>query len=276
MTSYLPNSGVGLRPTHYPYLEEHQPQGVRWFEAISENYMDSQGRPRDKLLGVRRDYPLSLHGVSMSLLSPSGLNPQYLKKLKALVDQTEPFLVSDHLCWTGMPGKNLHDLLPFPFTTECLEVAARNIDQAQTVLGRPMVIENASSYMQFRGSEMTEWDFLLELTQRTGAKILLDINNVYVSAMNHGYDPYTYLNAIPPERVGQIHLAGHTDLGDFLFDTHSAPVNTSVWEMFSHYIKQAPEIPFMIEWDEEIPEFPVLEEQIAQASAIWEEHHGNG
>lgn len=266
--------GVGLRPTHFPYLETNPKLKVDWFEAVSENYMDSFGRPRIMLQKLREDYPIALHGVSMNLLNPDGLDDNYLKNLKALVDEIDPFVVSDHLCWTGIRPSNIHDLLPFPFTKEALETVVNNIDHAQNVLGRTMLIENVSTYMSFGQSEIPEWDFLNEAVKRTDANILLDVNNIYVSAINHKYDPYKYLDAIPPNLVKQIHFAGYSDMGDFLFDTHSKPVYPEVWDLFIRFIKKAPETPFMMEWDEDIPEFSVVEDEVLKAVAIWNRIHG--
>ena len=265
--------GLGLRPSHYPYLEEHKSKLVKWFEAISENYMDSYGRPRKMLHKIRQDYELALHGVSMSLASSDGLNENYLKSLKKLVDELEPMLVSDHLCFTRVGKHCLHDLYPIPYNAEMLEIVTSNVDKAQSFLGRPILLENASTYFSFAQSDCSEGEFLVNLCKKTGAKILLDINNVYVNAVNKGFNPRDFLEQIPPEIVGQIHLAGFTDTGKFYFDTHSRAVCPEVWELFSFYIKGCPEVPFMIEWDEDIPEFPELESELGKAVAIWEARH---
>ncbi len=278
--------GVGLRPTHYPHLLEKPRTGVGWFEAISENYMDSEGRPLEVLQAIRSDYPVALHGVSLSI----GLRPdpkdtggleahrrqrsRYLHNLKTLVDRIEPFLVSDHLCWTGVPGGNIHDLLPVPFTGESLEWIVEQLDLVQATLGRTFVLENASSYLTYATSTYTEWDFLVEVVRRSGCRLLLDVNNVYVSARNHGFDARTYLDAIPSEAVAQIHLAGHTDCGTHLFDTHSTRVCDEVWDLFDYVIRRLPEVPVLIEWDDDIPPFAVLEEEAAKAAAICYRHHG--
>jgi len=265
--------GVGLRSTHFPFLENKPQLKVKWFEAVSENYMDSMGRPRQILQQLRNDYPIALHGVSMNLLSSTGTSDTYLQKLRSLCEEIEPFIVSDHLCWTGIKPSNIHDLLPFPYTKESLEIVINNIDHAQNKLGRSLVVENVSTYMTFKQSEFLEWDFVLEVIKRTDAKLLLDINNIYVSAINHHFNPLTYLDSIPQRIVAQIHLAGFTDMGDFLFDTHSKPVYPEVWELFSHYIAKAPHIPFMMEWDEDVPEFPIVENEVAKAIEIWKKHH---
>lgn len=267
--------GAGLRNVHYPELERRPPKTIRWFEALSENYLDTFGRPLKVLEFIRKDFPVALHGVSLSIGTASGLNYTYLKTLKTLIDSIEPFIVSDHLCWTANnKGNNSHDLLPLPYNDETLKLIVNHVDEVQNFLKRPFVLENPSSYMSFRHSTYSEWDFMTILAERTGSKILLDINNVYVSASNHGFDPYTYLNAIPSSLVAQIHLAGFTDMGTFLFDTHSKPVFETVWKMFEHYIRTAPQIPFMIEWDDDIPNLEGLEQELDKAVAIWASCHG--
>jgi uncharacterized protein len=267
------NAGVGLRSVHYPHLEKEPPKSARWFEAVSENYMDSWGRPREFLHSLRKDFPVALHGVGMSLASSSGLDRSYLGVLADLANEIEPFIVSDHLCWTGNEQRNLHDLLPFPHTEESIDIVVNNLDQAQNVLGRPIFVENVSTYMTFASNEMMESEFITEVAKRAGTKLLLDINNIYVNATNHGFEASTFLKNIPVDLVGQIHLAGYSDMGDHLFDTHSKPVWPPVWKLFSEFIKRAPNIPFMIEWDEDIPSFPGLEAELAKAKNIWREHH---
>lgn len=263
--------GVGLRPVHFPHLLGRPKTAVRWFEAISENFMDSEGRPIAVLERIRADYPVALHGVSLSIGRAEGLRPDYLKRLKALADRIDPFLVSDHLCWTGLKKANLHDLLPLPYTKEVLRLLAARVCRVQDFLGRRLLLENVSSYLTYPESEMTEWDFLAELSRRTGCGILLDINNVYVNAKNHGFDPREYLDAIPVETVGQIHLAGHTDLGTHLFDTHSKPVCSEVWSLFARQARRLPAgIAVLIEWDEEIPPWERLEAEATKAAEVWE------
>ena len=266
--------GVGLRPTHYPHLMNRPSTGVRWFEAITENYMDSQGRPLSVLEYIRQDYPVALHGVSLSIASAEGIRPDYLRKLKELRDRIEPFIVSDHLCWTGLQSANLHDLLPVPFTDDALRTISENVDRVQTTLGTHILLENVSTYISFPCSPYTEWEFLSQVANESGCKILLDINNVYVNASNHHFDPVAYLDAIPMNCVGQIHLAGFTDMGSYLFDTHSRPVCQAVWDLYSRVIARIPEVPVLIEWDDDIPEFPRLEEEASAAADIWETHHG--
>lgn len=268
------NPGVGLRPTHYNYLEEKPDTVINWFEAISENYMDSSGRPKIMLKKIREDYPVALHGVSMNLASADPLDFNYLKRLKLLVDEIEPFHVSDHLCWTGKDARNLHDLLPFPHTNESLEHIVNKIDQVQNYLQRNILIENVSTYMTFKQTKWKEWDFLTEIAKRTDASLLLDINNIYVSAQNHKFDALEFIDNIPRNIVKQVHLAGYTDMGDFLFDTHSKPVYPEVWKLFSYFIKKNPHVPFMVEWDDDIPEFPIVENEVKKAIDIWKDHHG--
>ena len=272
--------GVGLRPPHYPHLLESPRTGVGWFEAISENYMDSQGRPRDVLDAIRRDYPVALHGVSLSIgrRPPPGdpasvelherRRSDYLSRLSRLVERIEPFLVSDHLCWTGVPDRNLHDLFPLPLDDDSLDWVTRELDRVQTALGRTFVLEHVSSYLTYRDSTYAEWEFLVELARRSGCRILFDINNVYVSARNHGYDPAVFVDAIPADIVAQIHLAGHTDLGTHLFDTHSTTVCDDVWALFRRAVVRMPDVPVLVEWDEDIPEFSVLEAEALKAEAV--------
>ncbi len=274
MLALQPNIGVGLRPTHYPYLDPRPQTSVSWFEAISENYMDTQGRPLDMLERVREDYPVALHGVSLSIASAEGLRPGYLKNLRRLVERIDPFLVSDHLCWTGMPSQNLHDLLPIPYTEEALQLIVNHVDQVQTFLQRPILLENVSTYLGLPFGDYTEWDFLKAVAHRAGCQILLDLNNLYVNACNHHFDPYVFLGEIPNHIIGQIHLAGYTDMGTHLFDTHSKPVYPQVWELFSALIARAPNLPVLLEWDADIPEFPELETEALKAAHIWTNHHG--
>ena len=265
-----PFVGVGLRPLHYPFILEHWPEEIDWFEAISENYMDTRGRPRTILRKVRERYPVALHGVSMSIASAHGVDRDYLRRLRELADEIQPFLVSDHLCWTGTPGNNLHDLLPFPYTEEFLKVVEQNVLRVQDVLGRSMVFENVSSYLSFPDSEMTEHAFLIELCQRTGCRMLLDVNNAWVNACNHAFEAEIFLDAVPQELIAQIHLAGPTDYGDFLFDTHSGEVPEKVWNLFKHLAPKLKNVPVLIEWDENIPDFPILALEASRARGLLE------
>lgn len=265
--------GVGLRPTHYPHLLEHGAGSVKWFEAISENYMDSLGRPREILHKIREDYPVALHGVSMSLGSPEGLSYEHLSRLKNLVREIDPMIVSDHLCWSKFGGHYSHDLLPVEYTRESLQGLVRNIQHAQDFLGRQILVENVSAYVQLAEPEFTEWDFLVEVARTSGCRILLDVNNVYVNAVNFAFDPKQYLEAIPPELIGQIHLAGFTDMGDYLFDTHSKPVHVDVWSLFEYKARQLVDTPVLIEWDDAIPDFARLETELQKAESLWKRAH---
>ncbi len=239
-----------------------------WFEAISENFMDSWGRPRHILEQVRQRYPVALHGVSLSIGSVDPLDERYLKHLKALVEQIEPIIVSDHLCWSGVDGKNLHDLLPLPFTEEAIRHVVSRIQQVQEFLGCRILLENVSTYVTYAHSTLPEWEFLATVAQRSGCGILLDINNVYVNAFNHQFDPYEYLRGIPSERVGQFHLAGHTPMDGYLFDTHSRPVIDAVWDLYREALRKWGAISTLIEWDEDVPPFPQLAEEAQKARAI--------
>ena len=260
--------GVGLRTEHYDHITATWPR-VDWFEAISENFMDSGGRPLHVLEQVRRRYPVALHGVSLSIGSTDPLDRGYLARLKALADRIEPAIVSDHLCWTGVEGENLHDLLPLPFTEEAIRHIAGRIEQVQEFLGRRILLENVSTYVTARHSTMPEWEFVTEIATLSGCGILLDLNNIYVNAFNHQFDPNTYLAHIPGELVGQFHLAGHTDMGTYLFDTHSRPVIEPVWALYRMALQRWGQVTTLIEWDDDIPPFPRLAEEADKARAIY-------
>ena len=260
--------GLGMRTPHYPtYLAGEAP--VDFVEVISENFMGDGGRPLHTIDRIREIYPVAMHGVSMSVGSADGLNPEYLAKLKKLAQRVQPLWVSDHLCWTGIDGFNSHDLLPLPYTEEALEIAAKNIKYAQDFLERPMLIENPSSYLTFADDAMTEWEFLSELTARTGCYLLLDINNIYVSGTNHGFDPIVYLDAIPADRVRQIHLAGHSAGRDgLLIDTHDQPVPDPVWSLYAQVIDRFGNVAVMIERDDDIPPLEDLLAELEMARTI--------
>jgi uncharacterized protein (UPF0276 family) len=232
--------------------------------------MDSAGRPLHILEEVRRRYPVALHGVSLSIGSTDLLDEGYLARLKSLADRIEPVTVSDHLCWTGVGGENLHDLLPLPFTEDVIAHLVPRIQRVQEALGRRILLENVSAYVTYRHSEMPEWEFLAAVARRSGCGILLDINNLYVNAVNHGFDPGEYLARVPGELVGQFHLAGHTDQGAYLFDTHNRPVIPNVWELYRAALTQWGPVSTMIEWDEDIPPFARLAEEAATARRISE------
>jgi len=265
--------GVGLRPSHYPHLLSQGAGSVQWFEAISENYMDSFGRPREILHKIREDFPVALHGVSMSLGSPEGLSYEHLTRLKTLVNEIDPMIVSDHLCWSKFGSHYSHDLLPVEYTEESLRGLVRNINHAQDFLGRQILIENVSAYVQSSTAEYTEWDFLVKVARSSGCKVLLDINNIYVNSVNFGFNPKTYLQAIPPELIGQIHLAGFTDMGAYLFDTHSKAVHENVWALFEYKARELPSTPVLIEWDDDIPSFNRLDNELLKAEAHWKLAH---
>ena len=259
--------GLGLRTQHYnDFLNTKQP--VDWLEVISDNYMVNGGKPLAMLERIRADYPVTMHGVSMSIGSVKGLDKEYLKKLKVLEQRIQPMWVSDHLCWGGVHGRKLHDLMPLPFTQEALEVVSRNIRHAQDFLQRPLVIENVSSYVEFKQSEMTEWDFLSEICNRTGCQLLLDINNIYVSAFNHGFSPFDFIDSVPSKQIRQFHLAGHQDNGDHLIDTHDHPVCHGVWELYEYALHRFGSVPTMIERDDNIPPLSELLEELDMAKAI--------
>ena len=259
--------GVGLRSEHYEFITQAWP-AMDWFEAISENFMDSGGRPLAILESVRARYPVALHGVALSIGSTDPLDRTYLARLKTLADRIEPAIVSDHLCWTGVEGEQLHDLLPLPFTEESLRHVVERVQQVQEALGRRLLLENVSAYVTFRHSTMPEWEFLTAVAQRSGCGILLDLNNIYVNAYNHQFDARDYLRHIPGELVGQFHLAGHTDMGAYLFDTHSRPVIDAVWGLYRNALDRWGPVTTLIEWDEEIPPFPRLAEEADRARAI--------
>lgn len=260
--------GVGLRSAHFPRLLSGPRAKVDWFEALSENYMGTRGRPLEVLERVRADFPVALHGVSLSVGGVEGPRPGYLEALKRLADRVDPFLVSDHLCFTGAHAKNLHDLLPLPYTEEAVATVAANVSRAQDVLKRRIALENVSSYLTYAESVMTEWDFLVAVARRSGCGLLLDVNNVYVSATNHRFDPRTYLSAVPSELVLQMHLGGYSDMGTFLFDTHSRAPTDPVWELYRETVRRMPGVPVCVEWDEDVPAWEELEALAAKASAL--------
>lgn len=268
--SLFPNlgCGVGLRAQHYSEIIDQWP-GVDWFEAISENYMDTGGRPLHVLKKIREHYPIVLHGTSLSIGGTDELNPQYLKRLKALIEIIEPAMVSDHLCWTGIQQEHLHDLLPLPFTEESLEHVVGRVQKVQDFIGRPMLLENVSSYVTYKHSVIPEWEFIAEVARRSGCGILLDINNIYVNSINHKFNALDYLKSIPGEFVGQFHLAGHTDMGEYLFDTHSAPVIEEVWSLYREALKLYGQKSTLIEWDENIPPFERLLQEAEKAREVY-------
>jgi uncharacterized protein (UPF0276 family) len=256
--------GVGLRTVHFPYLLQHQPP-VDWFEIISENFMDSGGRPRYVLQQLAERYAIVMHGVSLSIGSTDPLNFDYLKKLKRLADATKAHWVSDHLCWTGVAGLNAHDLLPIPLNERTLAHVAGRVRTVQDVLERPLVLENPSTYVAFQDSTLSEWEFIRRLAEETDCGLLLDVNNVYVSSVNHDFDPVEYLRAVPHERVVQFHLAGHTNCGTHLIDTHDGEVIDPVWELYRLAHQLTGGASTLLEWDARIPEFPVVHAEVLKA-----------
>jgi uncharacterized protein (UPF0276 family) len=256
--------GVGLRTVHFGHILGKKP-AVDWFEIVTENFLDTGGRPLWVLDQVSERYPIVLHGVSMSVGSTDPLNRPYLAQVKALAKRVRAVWVSDHVCWTGVAGRNLHDLLPLPYTEEALRHVVRRIRQVQDVLERPLVLENPSSYAEYRTSSMPEWEFLARMAEGAGCGLLLDVNNVYVSSFNHGFDPEAYLRAIPPERVAYYHLAGHTNLGTHLLDTHIGPVIGPVWKLYGLAHRLSGGRSTLLEWDEQIPSFPAVHREVLKA-----------
>ena len=262
--------GVGLRREHFERVLGG-PTQVDWFEILSENFMVKGGRPLHVLERVRRDYPVVLHGVSLSIGTTDPLDRGYLEELKGLAARIEPAWVSDHLCWTGVGGHHAHDLLPLPYTEEALEHVVARVGAVQEHLGRRIALENVSTYLSFAGSTLPEWEFLAEVAQRADCGILLDVNNVYVSAVNHGFDPEKYLTALPPERIWQVHLAGHTDRGTHLLDTHSRHVCDEVWALYRFATQRIGSVASLVEWDEDIPSWDVLEAECLRARDVRQE-----
>jgi len=259
--------GLGLRVDHYETILNSAP-AVDWFEIISENYLVPGGKPLHYLDRIRERYPLVMHGVSLSIGSTDPLDTEYLKQLKALAARVEPAWISDHLCWTGVHGRNMHDLLPLPYTEETVNHVAARIRAAQDFLGRQILIENVSSYVNFSGSQMSEWEFLTAVCERADCLILFDVNNIYVSSINHEFDPRAYLDGIPANRVQQIHLAGHEDHGDYIIDTHDHPVADPVWDLYAEAVRRFGPVSTMIERDDNIPPLDELVAELDRARRI--------
>ena len=261
--------GLGLRVDHYEAILADNPP-VDWFEALTENYLVPGGKPLDYLMRIRERYPMVMHGVSLSIGSTQPLDRNYLSQVKALAARVEPQWVSDHLCWTGIAGRNMHDLLPLPYTEEALANVVERVRTVQDILGRRILLENVSSYVTYRDSQVTEWEFLSEIARRADCLILLDVNNIYVSSVNHEFDPLDYLNAIPVDRVQQIHLAGHENHGDYLIDTHDHPVPDPVWELYSAAVRRFGSVSTMIERDANIPPLEELCSELDAARQLAE------
>ena len=260
--------GLGLRPQHYEALLGEHRGSVAWLEALTDNYLVPGGRPLHFLEQLRAPYPVVLHGVSLSIGSTDPLNLDYVRSVRALADRIEPAWISDHLCWTGVEGVNLHDLMPLPFTEETVRHVVSRVHAVQDVLGRRLVLENVSTYLSFAADEMTEWEFLREIAERADCRLLLDVNNVYVSSVNHGFDPLAYLRGVPVERVQQFHLAGHRDLETHIIDTHDEPVIEPVWELYRAALRRFGAVSTMIERDDNIPPLDDLIVELDQARAI--------
>ncbi|NBX65382.1 MAG: DUF692 family protein [Proteobacteria bacterium] len=258
--------GLGLRGVHVPHILEHKP-AVDWFEVISENYLDNEGRGKDLLEKVKADYPIVMHGVSMSIGTTDPINSDYLKKLRALAEWVKPAWISDHLCWTGVAHKNTHDLLPVPYTEEALAHIIDRIKAVQDFLGRRIVLENPSTYLEFKTSTIPEEDFIARMAEGSGCGLLLDVNNVYVSCYNHRKSAQRYIDALPLSHVAQIHLAGHTNKETHIVDTHDGPVIDDVWQLYRYAISKAGFISTMVEWDDNIPPFDVVNAELLKARA---------
>ncbi len=267
-TSYL-GYGLGLRTKHYPYILEHRP-AVDWFEVLTENYLVPGGRPLHFLDQIREHYPIVMHGVSMSIGSSDPIDFNYLTQVKQLADRVQPKWLSDHLCWTGVQGHNMHDLLPLPYTDEALQHLVGRVKQVQDFLGRQILLENVSSYLTYQHSHMSEWEFLAAVAEQADCYILLDVNNIYVSAFNHSFDPQDYLKGIPKKRVKQFHLAGHEDCGSYIIDTHDATIIEGVWSLYADAVRHFGRISTMIERDDHIPELTELLPELEKAKTIAE------
>ena len=259
--------GLGLRTEHFQDVLNDKPN-IDWFEVVSENFMVDGGKPKHYLHSIRELYPMVMHGVSLSIGSTDPLNFDYLRKLKVLSNELQPEWISDHLCWTGAHEKNSHDLLPLPYNDEALTHVCQRVEQVQDFLGRPILLENVSSYLSYKSSEMTEWQFFNEVARRSGCEILLDINNIYVSARNHHFNPQDYLNGITKDKVKQFHLAGHSDYGDYVIDTHDHPVADPVWQLYQQALIRFGLISTMIERDDNIPPLVDLLAEVDTARKI--------
>ena len=262
-------AGIGLRAPHVAAVERERP-GVAWLEVHSENYYAGGGPALAALDRIRRDYPLSLHGVGMSLGSADPLDRAHLAKLRRLIARSAPALVSEHLCWSGVGGRSLNDLLPLPYTEEALDHVCTRVAEVQDAIGRELAVENVSSYLAFAESTIPEWEFVATVARRTGCKLLLDVNNVYVNAVNHGFDAGAYVAAIPREAVAEIHLAGFTQRGALLIDTHGAPVAPDVWALYARALERFGPVPTLVEWDVDIPPLATLVAEAATAQAMIE------
>ncbi len=266
-TQASPGFGLGLRTQHYAdFLEA--PQRVDWLELVSDNYLVPGGKPLVMLDRIRADYPVVMHGVALSIGAADGVDEAYLDALALLAERVQPLWISDHLCWTGVHGRVLHDLYPLPYSEDALDVVVRNVQRVQERLKRSLVLENVSSYVSFGASSMSEWEFISAVCARTGCRLLLDVNNIHVSSVNHGFDAHAFVRGIPAERVQQIHLAGHTDHGDHIIDTHDHPVADSVWALYAEALRLCGPVATMIERDDHIPPLAELVAELDHARAI--------
>jgi len=272
MCANLPSLGfgLGLRTEHYNTILATQPN-VDWFEVLSENYMIPGGKPLDFLDRIRAHYPVVMHGVSLSIGSTTPFDRDYLRDLKKLASRIEPAWISDHLCWTGVHGQNIHDLLPLPYTEETVRHVVERVKIVQDFLGRQILLENVSSYASYVDSNMTEWEFIAEIAEHADCLLLLDVNNIYVSSYNHQFDANAFIDGVPAKRVQQIHLAGHQNNGDYIIDTHDAPVIDPVWDLYSYAIARLGAVSTMIERDDHIPELEVLVEELQIARNLSEQ-----
>ena len=263
--------GVGLRSVHFKHILKHWPS-VDWFEIISENFMDSQGRPRYVLEQIAERYPIVMHGVSLSIGSTDPLDKDYLSRLKKLARDIKPKWISDHICWTGVAARNTHDLLPIPYTEKTLRHVAERVRAVQDFLERPLVLENPSSYVEFTGSTMSEWEFVTRLAEDADCGLLLDVNNIYVSSFNHDLDPAEFVKSVPHERIVQIHLAGHTNYTTHLIDTHDGHVIDPVWGLYRMAHQLTGGVSTLLEWDASIPPFSVLHKEVLKAKQFMTQH----
>ena len=263
MTTALSGLGLGLRPEHYQdFLAGSQP--LDWLEILSDNYLVPGGKPLYFLDAIRQDYPVAMHGLALNIGSSDALDWEYLSAIKALAQRVQPHIISDHLCWTGVNQHRMHDLLPLPYTEDAIRHVAKRIQDVQDFLGRELVVENLSSYLQAQ-APLKEWEFVRAVAQEAQCGLLVDVNNIFVSSRNHGFDAMDYLKALPADRIRQIHLAGHTYSGEFCVDTHDQPVCTDVWQLYGQAVKLWGHIPTMIERDDNIPPLQELLDELGQA-----------
>lgn len=269
LANEINGAGVGLRAPHYSAATSGP--RVPWFEFISDNYLGAGGLPLFHLERLRGDFPMAMHGVGLSIGATDPLDVQYLRRLRELADRIQPAWVSDHLCWTGIGGRQFHELLPLPNTEEAVRHVVSRIAEAQERLGRRLLLENVSSYVTFEPAEMTEWEFLSQVAVGADCDLLVDINNIYVNSVNHGFDPYRYVDALQRERVRQLHLAGFEDRGTHLLDSHGSRVHEPVWRLYRHALERWGAVPTCVEWDANLPDYEVLVDEARRAQVVMEE-----